>query len=177
MLPNFGIDLPSHATKPVILFSAKNLADDHHFYWKSKPHQDWAGLRGSLDSTVAWMPLIPLTPNLGYLEIVKGSHTNGLHHHVPSGPTVEIKKQLKYKFSAIPMELGDVLFFSTFTIHRSGTNTSDFIRWSANFRYDNVREDCFVQRKFPNSFIYKRIEVQEKNLNFPTLKDIRGVFG
>lgn len=176
MLPDFGISMPSHATKPVILFSSKFLADNHHFYWKAKPHQDWAGLKGSLDSVVAWMPLVPFCKELGYLEIVKGSHLKGLRKHIPSGPTVEIEEKLKCKFHSIPMQLGDVLFFSTLLIHRSGVNRSKSIRWSANFRYDNVEEKNFIARKFPNSFAYNRVQTQDLIPEFPRLKDIENIF-
>lgn len=176
MLPNFGITMPSHAAKPVILFSSKFLADNHHFYWKANPHQDWAGLKGSLDSVVAWMPLVPFHEELGYLEVVKRSHLKGLHKHVPSGPTVEIEKKLRCKFDPIPMQLGDVLFFSTLLIHRSGVNKSKLIRLSVNFRYDNIEEKTFINRKFPNSFVYNRVQVPDLISGFPTIEDIKKVY-
>jgi|GEM_PF-6187242 len=176
MLHDFGVSFPSYAAKPVILFSAKQLAENHHFYWKAKPHQDWAGLMGSLDSVVAWLPLVPFTKELGFLEIVPGSHLSGLLKHVPSGPTVEISEEHEYDFQPIPMELGDVLFFSTFSIHRSGENISDLIRLSVNFRYDNNEEINFAERCFPNSFVYNRVQLVEQIPGFPKPEDIQKVF-
>jgi ectoine hydroxylase-related dioxygenase (phytanoyl-CoA dioxygenase family) len=35
-------------------------------------------MQGSLDSVVAWAPLADLTPELGPLEVIPGSHLDGL---------------------------------------------------------------------------------------------------
>ena len=41
---------------------------------------------------------------------------------------------------------GDVVVFSSFLVHRSGTNSSPDIRWSCHFRYNNLAETTFVER-------------------------------
>jgi ectoine hydroxylase-related dioxygenase (phytanoyl-CoA dioxygenase family) len=154
----FGVDVPAVNTRPVIFFSSSHLAS-HHFYWKARPHQDWAGGRGSLDGIVAWVPIFEIAKGHGYLEVVPGSHLKGLKEHVKEGPSVEIPDVIPDdQFVSVPMSLGDVLLFSPFTIHRSGTNVTDEIRMVVNFRYDNMTDPSFVDRRFPAPFEYMRID-------------------
>jgi ectoine hydroxylase-related dioxygenase (phytanoyl-CoA dioxygenase family) len=58
-------------------------------------------------------------------------------------------------FISVEMGVGDVIFFSSYLVHRSGNNSTDSIRWSANFRYNDVDDVCFIARKFPHPYIYK----------------------
>ena len=56
------------------------------------------------------------------------------------------------------MEQGDVIFFSSFLIHRSGTNETEHIRWSTHFRYNDLDEKSFVERGYPHAYIYKPVD-------------------
>jgi hypothetical protein len=60
-------------------------------------------------------------------------------------------------------------------IHRSGENTSNSIRWSCHFRYNNLCEPTFIQRGFPHSYIYKP---QDELITpgFPTAQDVYEAF-
>ncbi|VVB71389.1 Phytanoyl-CoA dioxygenase (PhyH) [uncultured archaeon] len=131
----------------------------HQFYWKANPHQDWYTIRGSLDAITAWTPIAPLTKDMGYLEVVPGSHKNGLLKHKDFGNNYEIIESTdSLNWKPIEMDIGDVLFFSTFTIHRSGYNKSDKIRWTEVIRYDNALEPSFVAREFPLNFKSERVD-------------------
>jgi phytanoyl-CoA hydroxylase len=58
-------------------------------------------------------------------------------------------------FVAVEVEQGDVLFFSSFLVHRSGTNVTESIRWSCHFRYNNLAEETFIDRGYPHPYLYK----------------------
>jgi hypothetical protein len=53
------------------------------------------------------------------------------------------------------MEVGDIAIFSTLLIHSSGEILNDTIRWSCHYRYTNMLEEDFINRGFPNPYIYK----------------------
>jgi len=78
-------------------------------------------------------------------------------------------------FVSVEVTKGDALFFSTFLIHRSGENTSNSIRWSCHFRYNNLCEPTFIQRGFPHSYIYKP---QDELITpgFPSAQDVYEAF-
>jgi phytanoyl-CoA hydroxylase len=148
-----GLEFPAINIRPFLFVSHRRLAK-HAFYWKTDPHQDWMGMRGSLDGVVAWANLAPMTPDVGFLEVIPGSHVEGFRQHAPFGPNYHVPDADATRFRPIPMEVGDVLFFSAFTLHRSGNNTSERIRWAINFRYDNILEPTFRDRKYPPPFEY-----------------------
>lgn len=150
-----SVKVPVINTRPVLLFSAKGLAK-HHFYWRAKPHQDLAITNGSKDSVVVWIPLCDMSFDLGYLEVVAGSHKKELLEHKKNGPSLEIVSELMDEdFIPVPMNKGDALFFSAGLIHRSGINsTNDLIRLTVSYRFDNMIEPAFVARKYPSSFDY-----------------------
>lgn len=153
VMKGLGISFPVINMRPVVFFSSKQLAK-HHFYWKSEPHQDYFAMQGSKDSLVVWMPICEMSEELGYLELIPGSHKRGLLNHVKNGPSYEITESLEDSFVPVKMEMGDMLIFSSFSIHRSGTNTSDKIRWAVNFRYNNADAQDYIQQRYPLSFEY-----------------------
>jgi phytanoyl-CoA hydroxylase len=51
-----GLASPVISTRPVLYFNSRYLAKEE-VYWRVFPHQDWRSMQGSLDSTVAWLPL------------------------------------------------------------------------------------------------------------------------
>jgi len=150
----FNIE-PVINTRPVLLFSSRKVAK-HHFYWKSKPHQDLAIMSGSPDSIVTWIPLCDMREELGFLEVVPESHKHGVLEHKKNGPSLEINQDLSDEvFVPAKMKIGDALFFSSSTIHRSGTNVSENrIRLTVSYRYDNMLNKDFINKKYPAAFDY-----------------------
>jgi phytanoyl-CoA hydroxylase len=175
ILAGLGLDDPNVAIRPVVFFNHPRLAREQ-FYWKTPPHQDWRSMQGSLDSVVAWVALVDVDERLGALEVVPGSHRRGLlaERFVNGfGETAEFADE---DFTAVPMAKGDALFFSSFLVHRSGTNVTDALRWSAQFRYNNLAEATFVARGYPHSFIYKAVD-ELMTPGFPGDGDLARVFG
>jgi phytanoyl-CoA hydroxylase len=175
VLEVLGLKFPNISTRPVLYFNSERLAK-REVYWKLAPHQDWRSMQGSLDSAIVWIPLVDIDRALGALEIVPSSHRWGLlpanivdgygHLQEPvdmsQAKVVEIKK-------------GDVLFFSAFSVHQSGVNVTNSIRWSCHFRYNNLREETFVARGFPHPYIYRP---QEELIteNFPDRRLVSETF-
>jgi hypothetical protein len=174
-LRELGLSWPNVSTRPVLYFNSERLAKKE-VYWRLDVHQDWRSMQGSLDSVIVWIPLIDIDVQLGALEVIPESHLWGLldadmedgYGHVQS----EVDES---QFIPVEVERGDALFFSSFLVHRSGTNVTDSIRWSCHFRYNNLAEPTFLERGYPHPYIYKP---QEELITpgFPTRSDVGEVF-
>ena len=154
ILKTIGLEKPSMATRPVLFFNNKELAKEEYYY-KTPQHQDYISMRGSLDSVVVWIPLVKTTEANGALEIIPGSHKNGALPYTKIGGFASVNGYQDEDFKKVEMEIGDMLVFSTFLVHRSGEITDNSTRWSCSFRYNNMSESDFANRNFEFGYIYK----------------------
>jgi phytanoyl-CoA hydroxylase len=175
ILHELGLEDPNISVRPVVFFNSPHLAQQE-FYWKTPPHQDWRSMQGSLDSIVAWIALVDVNAELGALQVVPGSHRRGLIAERFVDGFGQTDAFVDSDFTTVETRKGDALVFSSFLVHRSGTNSTDAIRWSAQFRYNNLAEETFIERGYPHSFIY-RPEEKLITPDFPAAADIEKVFG
>jgi hypothetical protein len=171
-----GVQWPNICTRPVLYFNSPRLAKSE-VYWRVFPHQDWRSMQGSLDSVVIWIPLVDLPANLGPLEVVPGSHLDGLvTSEVVSGFGKVDDDYLRGKeFRSLACSVGDMVVFSSFLVHRSGTNSSPEIRWSCHFRYNNLAEPTFIKRGYPHPYLYKPAD-ELLTADFPAPQQVHSVF-
>lgn len=107
------------------------------------PHQDYALIQGAVDVVTMWLPFGPVTPRMGALQVLVGSHAGGLRPPVPAagiggiGVTVDEEGD---DWASTSYEAGDVLVFSSLTVHRAPPNQADLLRLSADYRYQSARE-------------------------------------
>jgi phytanoyl-CoA hydroxylase len=153
VLGELGLAFPNISTRPVLFFNSRHLAEKE-VYWKVFPHQDWRSMQGSLDAVVVWVPLCDIDVSLGALEIVPGSHTLGLVTDEVVDGFGTVHAFGDDDFVPVETKQGDALFMSAFLVHRSGNNTTESIRWSCHFRYNNLEEATFVDRGYPHNYIY-----------------------
>jgi hypothetical protein len=89
--------------------------DKFRAYW----HQEFPAQLRSPDGVVFWSPLLPVTPEMGPVEICPGSHSEGI----------------------VPVERddggGDLILMDFLTLHQSGANRAPYPRWSMQFRWFN----------------------------------------
>jgi ectoine hydroxylase-related dioxygenase (phytanoyl-CoA dioxygenase family) len=173
-LHDLGIETPNICTRPVMFFNSRHLAKSESYY-KAPPHQDWRSMQGSLNAMVIWVPLIDIGKDLGALEIIPGSHLSGLLDSVEDDWYRTIEGTSDDQYITVEVEAGDALFFSAFLLHRSGDNITDSIRWSCHFRYNDLAEPTFVERKYPNPYIYKP-EQELITKDFPSKTQLRQLF-
>lgn len=136
ILNKLGLKNPIINTKPLVSYSCISTASND-FYWKVPQHQDFESTKGSKNGVTCWMPLVNVTKELGPLEIYPKSHKKG---HLPHNSRFELTDKFNDScFESLPLYIGDALFFSYFTVHRSGVNIkTDEIRLSMHFRYDDL---------------------------------------
>jgi hypothetical protein len=86
-----------------------------------------------------WLPITDATVQNGCLQVVPGSHREGLATHcLGSGKEGGVRipeKLIQREAVPIPVQRGGALFLNRRTIHSSLENVSDDIRWSFDLRY------------------------------------------
>ncbi len=176
LLNAIGLITPIISTRPVLYFNHPKLAKEKVFY-KVDAHQDWRSMQGSLNSVVIWLPLIDINKDLGALEIIPGSHLQGLKtNHIDYGfGMVEMTAEEKSKLISVKVKQGDVLIFSSLLIHQSGENITESPRWSCHFRYNDLDDETFKSRKYAHAYIYKPIDTLITP-DFPGLQEIEKIF-
>lgn len=155
-----GITFPSVATRPVVMFNSKNLATNETYH-TVQAHQDAASMQGSDNAVVTWIPLIDIELELGPLKVVPKSHKGG----------VWAKEIDEFGFGCVPegtfkeedfislsnLEAGDIVFFNSKLVHKSGNLSCNDIRWTAQFRYNDLLESNFIERGYPHPYVYKPV--------------------
>lgn len=166
---SLGLQKPVICVKPIIYFNSKNLAKIEGHY-KTPAHQDWRSMQGSLNSIVIWIPLIDMSKEIGAVEFIPGSHLLGLldskqdewFRHIDSN-------KISDENYIIPeVKKGDLVAFSAFTVHRSGNNITEKIRWSLHVRYNDLLEKTFTERNFVHPYQVYKPQSELITPNFPT---------
>lgn len=153
-IEELGIDFPNMCTRPVLFFNHPKLAKEK-VYYKTPNHQDWPSMEASLNSLVVWIPLVDVNKENGSIIIYPSSHKKGILPFKTNGGFAQVEYEGK---SIQPeLEIGDIVVFSTMLVHKSGDILNDSIRWSCHFRYTDMLEQDFINRGYPNPYIYKPV--------------------
>lgn len=151
------LQYPNMCTRPVLFFNHPELAASPEYYMTPK-HQDWPSMQASQNSLVVWIPLVDVNKENGSIILYPGSHKQGVlpFKSVGGFGTVEYEGE-----SIQPeMKVGDIAIFSTKLVHESGPILNDTIRWSCHFRYTDMLEQDFIERGYPNPYVYKPVTKQ-----------------
>ncbi len=149
-----GISLPSQGIRI-------DLPDEDRFraFW----HQEFLYQPQSSDGIVFWSPLVPITREIGPLDICPGSQREGLLRYQkevkdPSLPeafafTVKDPDQVIEKYPKVSplVDPGDLLIMDFLTLHQSGWNRSERARWSMQMRCFNFRDPRGAKFGWPTS--------------------------
>jgi ectoine hydroxylase-related dioxygenase (phytanoyl-CoA dioxygenase family) len=146
-------------------------------YHKTPPHQDWRSIQGSLDNIVLWIPTTSVSKNSHALEVVPKSHLLGLlptSDHIMT-QQVDDPRITEDMYVQIPVEPGDVIAFSSFTVHRTGELGDGLARIALSTRFNNAAEKTFVDHGYPSpySYTYRKDLIFE---NFPAPSDLETVY-
>ena len=176
-LKKIGLAQPIINTRPLLSFSCSSIAK-HESYWKTPCHQDWPSTKGSLNGVTIWTPLVDVNTELGPLEIANNTHLQGSqkYRECAGGYAMDVDVD-SFNYTSLPMNIGDIVIFNYFTVHRSGTNIfKDKIRWSTHFRYDDASEPTFIKRGYP--IFQKEVRNNDCKLEegFPSVQQINNLF-
>lgn len=173
---SLGITLPIFQTTPVVHVMANDLKITGGYHGVGV-HQDWPALQSGLDTITVWFPFMDVDKNNYPVEVIPGSHVNGLYPGAAADNIYEVDAASYDEKAFVPMEanLGDVLFFSNFMLHRSCLNGDHRLRVACSARYENASERTFIERCYPTA--QKRvIERQLIDPDFPQPGDVKALF-
>ncbi|MDA0841698.1 MAG: phytanoyl-CoA dioxygenase family protein [Planctomycetota bacterium] len=125
---------------------------------QSSPHYDFVYMgRGSRRLLTCWTPMGDITPDMGTLTLLHGSHnldsfkriretygetdvdTDGTPGSFSNNP-LEVSEEFGGRWLTSKFEAGDVLIFTMHTMHASTKNISDRWRLSFDTRYQPVED-------------------------------------
>lgn len=159
ILKEANLRFPNICTRPVLTFHHPKLASEP-IYFKVDAHQDWRSMQGSVNSVVIWMPLAPLSTEIGPLHVLPGSHLRGLLSDRMEKGFGMVTLRPEEEAGMIPLipTLGDVVIFSSLLVHKSGENKAAAPRWSCHFRYNDLDEKTFIERGYCHPYLYKPVD-------------------
>lgn len=127
-------------------------------------HQDFPAQLRSLDGLVFWTPLLPMTTQMGPVEICVGSQSDGFVPVIEDDGGAdktgayalrlhdEKSRVLNYNRIAPLTKPGDLLVMDFLTLHQSGINSSDHPRWSMQSRWFNYENQLGRKIAWKGSF-------------------------
>jgi len=172
-LLELGVSRPSMPTGPVMNVMSPGLRIPGG-YDGTKAHQDWPSVQGSLDMVVAWIALTDISKDNYPLEVIPGSHLDGLllpkyeDGHVGNVMEVDVDES---RFVPIECKAGDVVFLSGFLVHRTGHGNR--FRAAVSQRFDNANDPSFISRGYPCA---QTRTVEREILWYPPTEEVRSVY-
>lgn len=149
-------------------------------YFGLGAHQDFPSVQGSLDGVVAWIPLTPVDLDGWPIEVVPGSHRRGLITDVDdtgNGWEVLPARLKDARWRPVEAAVGDVVFLSVFTVHRSRRDGDPGrLRLALSTRFDNASEPTFVARGYPTAY-QRTVHREQYVANFPSAAQVAALFG
>ena len=103
----------------------------------TQPHQDWLYVQGSTYALTAWVPLGDLPFELGGLQVVPRSHTQGfiVPHKAAGAADKAVVVGPEADWHSTPYRAGDVILFYPLTVHGALVNQTNRYRLSVDFRF------------------------------------------
>jgi len=120
-------------------------------------HQEFQYQFRSLDGVTFWMPLVPVTAEMGPVVLARGSHRGGVEPLVDTSGRGEADMASgaygslrlsdeatipqRYELCAPESRPGDLFAFDFLTLHASGANIGARARWTVQIRYFNFSDN------------------------------------
>ncbi len=132
--------------------------------FRAQWHQEFPSQLRSVDGVVFWTPLLPVTVEMGPVQIAEGSHSEGIvpvyEDDANAGKTGayalhldRVEERLaRYQHVAPLTKPGDLVLMDFLTLHQSGHNISAIPRWSIQFRYFNYADPLGIDISWKGSF-------------------------
>lgn len=176
VVAGLGLAVPAISTRPVIHYMSNQLKIEGGYH-QSPIHQDWRSVQGSLDGITLWLPLFDVGINDYPLEVIPGSHRRGLLPSVDDafGHRVADGEVDPGEFVPLIVRRGDVVFFSGFLVHRTGSAGGRDVRIALSYRYNNAAEPSFINRGYPSPYTYGA-DMRLLQPDFPTAADVVKIF-
>ena len=84
----------------------------------------------------------------GCLEVTPGKHKMGLYEQNPAHGGLSDRAEASLEWIPVPLDAGDVLIFSSWLPHRSGSNTTDKPRRALYVTYNGISDGSFREQYY-----------------------------
>ncbi|MGZ5027724.1 MAG: phytanoyl-CoA dioxygenase family protein, partial [Methylobacter sp.] len=113
------------------------------------------------------------------LELIPGSHKRGLLPMEGSGGAsweIQPSRYCEQDFMPAELDVGDVVFMSIFTVHRSSIiGKPGQYRFALSTRFDNADEATFIERCYPSAY-QRSVHRAQYYPDFPALEQVEKIF-
>jgi hypothetical protein len=121
------------------------MITSHRIMSPTPPHQDFIHIQGTPKTWTCWFPVGPCPREMGSLTVLRGSNRNGVVSVAPAqgaGNLASILCPNEIDWAEGDFELGDILTFSSYTVHRAlRSQRRDRIRLSCDIRFQAIDEE------------------------------------
>jgi hypothetical protein len=118
-------------------------------------HQDYSYNLGSRNSITVWIPLQDTPRELGALEVIPGSHKQGILDNREGLISAAVRETLR--FVQCPVKMGEALVFHQRLVHQSGRNTAENrIRLSIQLRYSDFECPSYAERGWEGNHVVRQ---------------------
>ena len=139
------IKFPSLTSKPIIRICMPNGVGTS----LTDLHIDYPTHRGSKNSITIWIPLQKTNKINGTLRLSPFSQKEKNFYGSIENSSVIRKKKIESKKNVNPeIKLGEAIILSQFTVHASEVNYSDQIRFSLDFRLNDLSDKDYAKRLY-----------------------------
>ena len=120
-----------------------------------------------------WIPLQDVSKENGTLKVVEKSHIgkrlfktknvtrkNNVLKNAPKDNVISDK--YNFTFKDLTLKTGEVLVFDQFLVHKSGYNSSNFVRFSVGFRIHDLFEGDFASQLIKEKFNLQKLKNKRK---------------
>jgi len=150
VLHTLGLRQPIVALKPYPIVIAPDLFFENGYNIRP-PHQEWPVMQGSHNSLVVWFPLHDVGDEHSSIEMYPGSHLHGVLPYEVSRCGSRVKDEvLTMEPVRLDLRRGDLVAFSSFTVHRSSPEGKS-LRAAVSIRFNDLAEPGFVDRAYPDT--------------------------
>src|ERR1043166_848080 len=164
---SLGVGRPVPSTLPILRIDRPG---DTRF--RTADHQDFWFSMLSENSITYWIPILPVTADMGLLQVIPGSHKAGLvafrssGRETPFGPGDGVDEN-----GYVDVHVGDnqLLAFSQLLMHRSGQNRSSKARLTMQVRYNDLETRETMTTSFTPASSRRTHALQEEVLSQGTL--------
>jgi ectoine hydroxylase-related dioxygenase (phytanoyl-CoA dioxygenase family) len=143
-----NIKRPAFTSKPIVRVGMPgNIGTG-----KTEAHIDYPSHRGSKNAITVWFPLQDTDKKNGTLKIYPKSHKMKTWYGDIKKNTIMRKNLPSNKYEKnlidINLKLGQALVISQFLVHGSGDHKSNTVRFTLDFRLNDLSDSLYAQRKY-----------------------------
>lgn len=173
LLQLMHIQCPTVPTGPVVHLMSDQLRLPGGYFGQG-PHQDWSSMYSSLNAMTFWVALTD-ADNTNYpLEVIPGSHIDGLISGQPTEHYYEldISKYNNSLFKTVPVKAKSAVVFSPFLIHKTGLDSVSGFRLATSYRVDDSAEVYHAEHAYYTAYI-RSVNRSVNSEQLPTVELIK----